>query len=272
MVHALGMALEGLVLCADIGATSTKFGVASSGERVEVVGSIPTRGPGERFAEAMCESLEATRRGVDACILGLGVAVAGFLDERRERMIYNSNLPWLEDYPLEKHLASELNLPVGLEVDSNAAALAEQQLGTGRGSARFLCLTVGTGLGVGMIVDGEPLRFAYGCMGDAGHIIVERDGPLCSCGGRGCAEILVSAPVLAEQYGVPSLREVIEAARGGDAIAIALLERAGEWLGDCGGIFGEYLFPGQDCHCGRLCGSRRSGYGQHCENVSGVGE
>lgn len=251
-----------LVLCADIGATSTKFGISNGREPVDVLASIPTRGPAEAFVESMVQAVDKmlhTIRSGSASILGLGVAVAGFLDESRGSMIYNSNLPWLEGYALHQHLASALKMRVELEVDSNAAALAEQRLGAGKGSARFLCLTAGTGLGVGMIVDGEPLRFAYGCMGDAGHIIVERDGPLCTCGGRGCAEILISAPVLAEQYRAErggeqpiSLREVIEAARNEDSIAAGILERAGEWLGIAAASLANIFFPDRIAIAGGL--------------------
>jgi len=253
---------ERLVLCADIGATSTKFGISNGREPVEVLASVPTRGPVEKFVESMVQSVETLRqtiRSENTSILGLGVAVAGFLDEPRGAMIYNSNLPWLEGYALHQHLASALKLRVELEVDSNTAALAEHRLGSGQGSERFLCLTAGTGLGVGMIVDGEPLRFAYGCMGDAGHIIVERDGPLCTCGGRGCAEILVSAPVLAEQYRAESdkkqpisLRDVIEATRDGDPIATGVLQRAGEWLGIAAASLANIFFPDRIAIAGGL--------------------
>src|SRR6185437_13036158 len=120
----------------------------------------------------------------------------------RSYLVYNSNLEWLEGFPLRKRLIERLpGIAIELEIDSNAATMAEYQLGSGQGSRRFLCATCGTGLGVGMAVDGVPLRFAYGCMGDIGHVIVLRDGPLCTCRGRGCAEIMISATSLARQYG-----------------------------------------------------------------------
>jgi glucokinase len=241
------------VLCADIGGTSTKVGIFERPNRLRFLESIPTRGPAEEFGKALCE---AVRRGKESLrpeygkISGLGVAIAGFLNGDRDRMIYNSNLPWLENYPLRDLLVGELDMPVEIEVDSNAAALAEFHLGIGRASPRFLCLTVGTGLGVGMIVDGEPLRFAYGCMGDAGHVIVQPNGPLCSCGGRGCAEAFISAPVLAAEYKLRtnrdepcSLRDLIEAAREGDTTAQSILEHAGEWLGIATASLANMFYP-----------------------------
>jgi glucokinase len=252
----------GSVLCVDIGGTSTKIGVFDRGERTQILDSIATQGPTESFADSLCQIIRQAWKSAgrtDAGFLGVGVAVAGFLNDDRDRMIYNSNLPWLEGYPLRDRLTNELDTRVQLEVDSNAAALAEQHLGVGRNSARFLCITVGTGIGVGMIINGEPLRFAYGCMGDAGHIVVQANGPLCTCGGRGCAEILISAPVLAEEYRIKSglqfavsLRDVIEAARVGDHIANGILERAGEWLGIATASMANIFFPEHIAFAGGL--------------------
>ena len=103
---------------------------------------------------------------------------------------------------------------------------------------------------MGMAVDGVPVRFAYGCMGDIGHVIVLRDGPLCTCGGRGCAEIMISSTSLARQYGTMkeeqdevSLRDVIEGAEGGDSSAISILANAGEWLGIAIASMANTFFP-----------------------------
>jgi glucokinase len=250
---------NGAVLCIDIGGTSTKAGIFEPWGELKPLGSIPSRGPAASFAGALETLMTEAAAAADGPVIGLGVAVAGFLDEARDRMIYNSNLPWLEDFPLRARLAQHFDGPIELEVDSNAAALAEYYRGAGQGSSRFLCLTVGTGLGVGMIVHGHPLRFAYGCMGDPGHVIVQPNGPLCTCGGHGCAEILVSAPRLAEEYrrakGIAeecSLRDVIEAARGGDKAAIPVLEHAGEWLGIATASLANTFYPDRIAFAGGL--------------------
>jgi glucokinase len=250
------------ILCVDIGGTSTKLGFFNQAPPVEIIRSIPSVGPAESFAQALCASIRGILKAnalSESSIAGLGVAVAGFLDDDRGSMIYNPNLPWLEGYPLRTHLAREFPARVELEIDSNAAALAEHRFGIGRDSSRFLCIAVGTGLGVGMIVNGEPLRFSYGCMGDAGHVIVQRDGPPCPCGGRGCAEIFVSAPVLAEQYRTArgltkqaSLRDVITAAYDGNEIAIQVLETAGAWLGVASASFANTFFPDRIAYAGGL--------------------
>lgn len=241
------------VLCVDIGGTSTKLGYFDLQQRITLVESIPTRGPAPEFANALCAAIRCTFEAVlmqGIQVSGIGIAIAGLLNDRRDRMVYNSNLPWLEDFPLLERLEQDFAVPIVLEVDSNAAALAEFHLGAGQGSSRFLCAAVGTGLGIGVIVKGEPLRFSYGCVGDPGHIIVQPNGPLCSCGGRGCAEVFVSAPLLAEKYrlatahaGPCSLRTVIENARRADAVAISILDEAGEWLGIACASLANTFFP-----------------------------
>jgi len=243
------------VLCVDIGGTSTKAGVVDTAGEVAFLHSIQTKPERESYLAALVKLIRETRQAA-ASELGcapmqMGVAVAGFLDRDRNTFVYNSNIAWLEGFALRKFLNEQLpDLEIELEVDSNASTMAEYSLGSGRGSQRFLCLTSGTGLGVGMTVDGVPVRFAYGCLGDIGHVIVLRDGPLCTCGGRGCAEIMVSAPAIAERYKIATgaqkdvtLRDVIEQAQAGEPRAISELEAAGGWLGIAIASLSNAFFP-----------------------------
>jgi glucokinase len=254
---------ETSILCADIGGTSTKAGVVNAAGELRLLDSIPTRGPdAHAFADALSQLIERVREAAGVKqyqLAGLAVAIAGFLDPDRGRMVYNSNLPWLENFPIRDHLAQRFNMRVELEVDSNAACMSEYCFGSGRGSHRFLCLAAGTGLGVGIAIDGHPLRFAYECLGDIGHVIVQPNGPLCTCGGRGCAEILISAPVLAERYREKrgassnvSLRDVISAARDGDDVAMSIIREAGEWLGIAAASMANIFFPDRIAIAGGL--------------------
>lgn len=243
------------VLCVDIGGSSTKAGVLGRNGEIRHVSSIPTKPEADSFFDNLmmliAQTKAAAERGSETVPRQLGVAVAGFLDEERNCLVYNPNLAWLEGYPLRRRLQDQLpGFTIELEVDSNAATMAEYQFGSGQGSHRFLCLTSGTGLGVGMTIDGVPLRFAYGCMGDIGHTIVLRDGPLCACGGRGCAEVLVSSNSLADNYRTLvgareeiTLRGVIEASRQGEPAAISVLTTAGEWLGIAIASMANTFFP-----------------------------
>lgn len=242
------------VLCVDIGGTSTKAGILHPQGDLKSVFSIPTKPDSGSYFQnlaALIEEVLAAARQQELPVEQLGVAVAGFLDAERNFLFYNSNLSWLEGFPLRRRLRDRFpNLAIELEIDSNAATMAEYRFGSGQGSKRFLCLTVGTGLGVGMVVEGAPLRFAYGCMGDAGHVIVLRDGPLCACGGRGCAEVMISAPLIGERYrqsaGIErelSLRDVIEAVQAGDHLAVSILRETGEWLGIAIASLANMFFP-----------------------------
>jgi glucokinase len=147
------------------------------------------------------------------------------------------NTPALHAVDLKTPLENWFELPVVVNNDLTAHALAEYTYGSGRGARRFLCLAIGTGLGAGVIVDGEPLRFVGGCAGDTGHVILEPGGPPCSSGCRGCAEALCGVPGLErlafQAYGkaVPA-HEVISAARlGDDPLAVSVMTRIGRYLG-----------------------------------------
>jgi glucokinase len=249
-------------LCVDIGGTSTKAGLVDDAGRIAFLDSIPTRPDGDHFAAALSELINRTAQSVahnGSKPRGIGIAVAGFLDAGRRRLFYNPNLAWLQDFPLKDRIAQQFDLPIELEIDSNAACMAEYRFGFHEEPARFLCLTAGTGLGVGMTIDGKPLRFAYGCMGDAGHLIVDRYGPECSCGGRGCAEALISAPALAHRYKIAtgckecvSLRDVIAAAENGNNSAIEILRDAGAALGIAIASLANTFFPDQIAIAGGL--------------------
>jgi glucokinase len=235
-----------LILCVDIGGTSTKAGILHPNGKLNLIDSILSKPDCESYFDSLCSLMERIYPGARQ----IGVGVAGFLDEGRTHLVYNSNLPWLEGFPLRQRLAERYpRARIELEIDSNAATMAEYRFGSGRGKKRFLCLTCGTGLGVGMTIDGVPLRFAYGCMGDIGHTIVQRDGRLCSCGGRGCAEVLISATTLAAQYQElterkeTTLRDVIEASQAGDELATGVLTSAGEWLGLAAASMANAFFP-----------------------------
>ena len=261
--------LDAPVLAVDIGGTSTKAGVLNRRGEIKLTGSIPSAPDVESYFAALTQLIvEARASSISA--LGqsphqMGLAVAGFLDPERNFLSYNPNLPWLENFPLRERLAERFpDMTVELEIDSNAATMAEYKYGSGQGVRRFLCVTSGTGLGVGMTVDGEPLRFAHGCLGDIGHVIVQRDGPLCFCGGRGCAEIMVSASTVAERYRRAesltrpvTLRDVIEAADAGSQTAMDILKETGEWLGLAISSMANILFPDHIAIAGGLSAGGR---------------
>src|SRR5215208_1814144 len=220
----------------DIGGTGTKIGIVAEDGRIVRRATIPTSHAGE--PAPLLDGLAATLHPMlDAAaadgnpVSGVGVSVAGFLDREHTAMVLNANLPALCGFPLRRALEERLGLDCRLEVDSNAAVIADYRYGAGRGSTRLLGVTVGTGLGGGVIVDGEPLRYTGECAGDLGHIILDENGRRCTCGARGCLEAMVSSAAVSERGGGRSVRDVIAGAKRGEQRATDALAETGWWLG-----------------------------------------
>jgi glucokinase len=249
---------ESSVVAIDIGGGTTKLALISRRGKVRGWQSFPTVGESRAvFLErvvAACRQLEGE---ANVPVVGVSAAVAGFVNADGV-LEYNPNLPWLEGAPIAVLLTEVLGLRVHVDADSNAACLAEYLFGEGRGSCRFLCLTGGTGLGVGMVAQGKLLRIAHGCMGDAGHVIVSPEGPACTCGGRGCAEAMLSTAALGKRYaevgGSPNadFRSLVEDARADDLQACELLEEAGYWLGIAAASLASIFLPDRIAIAGGL--------------------
>ncbi len=171
-----------------------------------------------------------------AGLAGIGVVVPGFIS-LREGVIRNcNNIPSLEDFPMRDELRERLNAPVILENDANAAALGEQWIGAGRGVRDLVLLTLGTGVGGGIISDGKLIRGFLGMGGELGHITVIPNGNPCGCGNRGCLEKHASATAISAMarllgYGNVTAKEVYDRAVAGDERAIQIFTCMGEALG-----------------------------------------
>jgi glucokinase len=236
----------------DIGATNTKVALVRNDGDVQSIESFRTGhcDPGQlitgiRDAAARCQGAKS--------IIGAGATVAGFINAARDQLSYNPNLEWLAGFPLRDALAEALGVPVTLEVDSNSSCLGEYRFGVGSGSHRFLCLVAGTGLGVGMIIDGALVRFMGECIGDAGHVVVDANGPDCPCGGRGCAEVMVSErSIVHNAQSGTTLRDVMDSAREGNSTALEVLQAAGNSLGIAMASLSQMFFPDRIALAGGL--------------------
>lgn len=150
-------------------------------------------------------------------IAAVGVGAAGYVDKARAVVMFAPNIAW-RDVNLKEELEERIHLPVVVENDANAAAWGEFTYGAGHDVDDLLLVTVGTGVGGGVVLDGELYRGAFGVGAEIGHMRVVPDGILCGCGNRGCLEQYGSGTAL--------VREVRAAARGGSLLAADLLERA----------------------------------------------
>lgn len=162
----------------------------------------------------------------------IGIGVPGLYDPATGTTRFLVNLPtgW-HGVPLADRLRSALGLPVHLINDARAFGLAELRLGAGRGAASMVGLTLGTGVGGVIAVDGHVVQGHDGTAGELGHQVIEPDGPLCGCGNHGCLESLVRADRLAESCATATVEEAFDRARAGDATAKAGIARAGRYLG-----------------------------------------
>lgn len=172
-----------------------------------------------------------------ARILGVGVGVPGIVDSQESGVVDSTQLDW-HRVALGASLRQELELPVVVENNVNALSLAERLFGPGRGFEDFLVVTIGTGVGAGILSEGRILRGSTGSAGDFGHVPVLADGPVCQCGNRGCLESLICEEALIRS-GVAdgaieqgqTVDDLREAADAGDESACAVFAEAGGHLG-----------------------------------------
>lgn len=170
-------------------------------------------------------------------IAALGFGIPATIDQRRGRAVIAPNLP-LAEFDFRDRMEDRFGLPVGIDNDANAAAIAEWAVGAGRGTRHMVMLTLGTGIGGGLILDGRPYRGSVGAAAELGHIVIEHDGPPCQgvCTGRGHLEVLASGTaagkVAIELLGPEAnAYDLVQVAREGDAAAIEALAEIGRKLG-----------------------------------------
>jgi glucokinase len=239
------------VIGIDLGGTKIGTGVVDLEGRVRERDYQPTRA--QEGPEAGIKRMASTARrvmeraGIDARdVVSVGVGAPGPLDIARGLLLDPPNLPTWRDVPLGQAIERELHIPAYLENDANAAAIGEYLYGAGRGTRHMIYVTVSTGIGGGLILDGRIYHGARGGAGEIGHTTLLPDGPLCTCGNRGCLEALASGTAIARQgrelvqRGIPTLiqdkerisaREVVEAMRQGDPYATSIITRAMHYLG-----------------------------------------
>jgi len=240
----------GLAIGVDIGGSKAAAGVVDAAGRVLDRLQRPTPQMDAADTEDVIAELVlelAGRHDVSA----VGVGAAGWVAADRARVLFAPHLAW-RDEPLRDALRARLDLPVWVENDANAAAWAEHRFGAARGAAVALCVTLGTGIGGGMVLGGELFRGAFGVAGEWGHLRVVPGGRRCACGNRGCweqyasgralardaRELAENSPVaarrmieLAGQFGALQGTHVTAAALEGDGAALDLVTEMGEWLG-----------------------------------------
>lgn len=219
----------------DLGGTNIKVAVITGeGNDFEVVTTDSVETGAEDGPSVVTENLaragRAAMSAADMATVGLGVP--GRFDSTTGQIVHFPNLPgdW-KGFPLRDRLGSALGVEPRMINDARAFTLAEGMLGAGRGCHTIACVTLGTGVGGGLMIEGRLHVGAFGVAGEIGHQTVLPDGPPCGCGNRGCVEALVRADVLTSMAGRPDVSSVFRGAREGDDRCVAAVTQMAEFLG-----------------------------------------
>jgi glucokinase len=253
-----------LTIGVDVGGTKVAAGVVD--ERGKIIEKLKRSTPAARpddtadvIAGVVIDLLSRYH------VTAVGIGAAGFVDETRSTVLFAPNLAW-RDEPVQKRVEERIGRKVIVENDANAAAWAEAKLGAARGQQDVILITVGTGIGAGVVLDGRLYRGRWGSAGEPGHYRVVPDGRLCGCGNRGCWEqyasgsaLVAEARELARRAPGAAVRllelgngttegidgpAVTQAAREGDAGALTCFEIVGGWLGHGLADLAAILDPG----------------------------
>jgi glucokinase len=247
----------------DLGGTKMLLGVLDSDSRVAWESRESSTGQSEdELVELLVREVEEARaahKGVE--VVGLGIPAT--IDHEKGLAVSAVNLP-IDNLPIRDLVSERLGLPVFVDNDANVAALAEHLYGAARGTRNAVMLTVGTGIGGGLILGGEIYRGSSGAGAELGHTVIEVDGPRCqgNCPNRGCVETLASGTAIGREGRAAAEREpdsalgkmlatgreidgkaVTEAARGGDEAAVGIFDLAGARLGAALSSFANIFEP-----------------------------
>jgi glycyl-radical enzyme activating protein/glucokinase-like ROK family protein len=238
------------VIGVDLGGTKIEIGLISPDNRVTARVRIPTNpglGP-ESVVERIAAEVEklSLEKPADARIAALGLCAPGPVDNAAGMLLDPPNLAGLHYAPLQQMISMRLGIPVQIDHDAKAACLGEFYYGAGRGERSMTYVIAGTGVGSATISNGQMIRGQNNTAGEVGHVPLDRNGDLCSCGSRGCVETFIAGPWLARRYqrkmqaAHPASQEsateksavdVVDLALAGDELARQVMEEAGSALG-----------------------------------------
>ncbi|MDE2216802.1 MAG: ROK family protein [Planctomycetota bacterium] len=239
------------VIGIDLGGTNLKAGLVDKGGKITHRLSIKTnynadpQAISNQIFELIYEIIkEAHVKKSD--IIGVGLGSPGLIDKKGDTIIFSPNLPRWRNIPIKLLVTERFNTPCVLENDANAAAWGEKWVGAGKDVSSLVMLTLGTGIGGGIVIGNKLWRGANNVAAEIGHMIIQMDGPKCSCGNNGCIEAYASATAMVRRFkellksGVSSSlkdsREITakiinDAAFQGDKASLDVIEETGRYLG-----------------------------------------
>jgi glucokinase len=223
---------EGLILGVDIGGTKVAVGLVDHNGKIITQARQPmvANGTAEAALHAVTGAIDSLLSSAGEGLQGIGICAPGPLDPKTGVVLNPPNLPCWRNFPLADKIAARYQLPVKVDNDANAAALAETRWGAARGYRYVFYATIGTGIGTGIVFDGRIYHGHTGSAGEGGHVSIDYRGPVCACGKRGCIEILAAGPAIAARA---RARIADESSRGA-----AILELAN---GDVAAVTSEHV-------------------------------
>lgn len=238
------------VLAADVGGTNIRVGIVDRDGRIRSrdEADTPSNGTPDEIADAVSSLALHLMQEHDAEneLTSFGLAIPGIIDFSSNRISNSPNLPQLNGNAFAAIVAAKIGLNVFLENDATAAAIGEHYFGAAKNAANVICVTLGTGVGGGLIINGEAFSGADGTAGEVGHICVEPDGPPCGCGSRGCLEQFASATAIVRianerltsnsgstlvRSSELSAKDIFNAAVAADSVAVSVFNTVGYYLG-----------------------------------------
>ena len=258
------MAQKPYVIGLDLGGTNSEFGIVDQNANIIASTRVKTAGHGDinQYVDDCVAALKPIIEQVGGIekihATGIGAPNGNYYTGCIE---FAPNLPWKGNIPLAQMFSDRLGVPVRLTNDANAAAMGEMQYGVAKGMQNFIMITLGTGVGSGIVCNGQMVLGCDGMAGELGHVIVEKDGRQCGCGRKGCLECYCSATGIAR-----TAREIIEktdkptslrnipldqidglaitlAAKDGDPVAHEIFEYTGRILGEACANFAAFSSP-----------------------------
>lgn len=186
------------VLGVDIGGTKVAVGVVNREGKILAQQRAPmiANGSAEAGLQAVTGAIDSMLSSTQLEIEGIGICAPGPLDPKSGIVLNPPNVPCWRNFPLAQRVSEKYAVPVKLDNDANAAALAETLWGAARGFRYVFYATIGTGIGTGIVLDGTIYHGKTGSAGEGGHVSIDYRGPVCACGKRGCIEILAAGPAI----------------------------------------------------------------------------
>jgi glucokinase len=214
---------DALVVGVDIGGTKVAVGLVNGAGEIKRQARAPmsANGSAEDGVKAVISAIDllfVNEQDAKKLVRGIGVCSPGPLDPKTGVIINPPNLPCWRKFPLAEKMSQHFDVPVKVDNDGNAAALAEYRWGAGRGYRNVFYATIGTGIGTGIVFDGKIYHGRTGAAAEGGHVSIDYRGPRCACGKHGCIEVLAAGPAIARRA---RAKVAADSVRGAALLALA---------------------------------------------------